>query len=225
MSDIEIHITDDGSQTLFSRRFNEIYHSRQGAIEESQHVFIDAGLRYIAERYPVVRLLEVGFGTGLNALLTFQAMQQSYPQQHLSYTGLEPFPIPMEIVSQLLYPAMVDEALTPLYHQLHAQPAGEVLVLEERLSFCKIASAIQHYEHPQPDINLVYFDAFAPTKQPEMWDYSVLESIYRWMATDAVLVTYCAKGQFKRDLKAIGFEVESLPGPNRKREMVRAHKR
>ena len=223
--DIEIIETEDGSHTLFSKTFNEIYHSRRGAIEESNHVFIDAGLKHVLQSKTDISILEVGFGTGLNALLT--ALEAQNTSSQLKYFGVEPFPVPLEIIEQLNYQQLVTNAdAQSLYHQLHQSEWNKWETITDGFQLYKAQSTIEslfsnNNNTSLPVFDLVYFDAFAPSKHPEIWTPEVLQGIRQQLAQGAVLVTYCAKGQFKRDLKAAGFELESLPGPHFKREMTR----
>ncbi|OJJ14060.1 hypothetical protein BKI52_44555 [marine bacterium AO1-C] len=224
--DIEIIETEDGSHTLFSKTFNEIYHSRRGAIEESMHVFIDAGLKHVLSTKNTANILEVGLGTGLNALLTALEVQ-SNPDQSIKYFGVEPLPVPTEITQQLNYEQLVSqEEVATLYEKIHENPWNSWEPITPNFHLYKAHTTIQKafIDTPSealPKFDLVYFDAFAPSKHPEIWNLEVLQQIRQQLSSDAVLVTYCAKGQFKRDLKAAGFSLESLPGPHFKREMTR----
>ena len=224
--DIEIIETEDGSHTLFSKKFNEIYHSRRGAIEESIHVFIEAGLQHLLARQSSINVLEVGLGTGLNALLTALEVQKSEGVQ-IKYFGVEPLPVPLEIAHQLNYEQLIQkEGVTTLYQAIHESPWNNWQSIHENFQLYKAYSTIQDAfvqtsTEDLPKFDLVYFDAFAPSKHPEIWNLEVLQKVRQQLKSGATLVTYCAKGQFKRDLKAAGFSLESLPGPHFKREMTR----
>ncbi len=225
MGKIKLHLTEDGSHTLFSEQFQEIYHSRYGALQESKHVFIEAGLQYRAEEYPdkPIHVLEIGWGTGLNAYLSFLFMKQARSSIDLHYTGLEPIPIPEELITELNYPALLSEKVPDLnFEALHGLAWEQVHALGQGMFLEKKQSRIQDFNTPER-YNLVYFDAFAPSKHPEMWELSVFEKIAGLLDQEACLVTYCAKGAVKRNLQAAGFEIEKLPGPPGKREMIRAH--
>lgn len=223
--DIEIIETEDGSHTLFSKTFNEIYHSRRGAIEESHHVFIDAGLKHVLETKNEITILEVGFGTGLNALIT--ALETLNTSCKINYYGVEPFPVPVEIIEQLNYQQLIDhDKADTLYKSMHRAPWNTWQSIHDNFQLYKAEATIealftQASNQDIPTFDLVYFDAFAPSKHPEIWSLDVLKGIRQHLSSDAVLVTYCAKGQFKRDLKEAGFVLESLPGPHFKREMTR----
>jgi len=226
--DIEIIETEDGSHTLFSKTFNEIYHSRRGAIEESIHVFIEAGLKHTLSNKNHINILEVGLGTGLNALLTALEIQTT-PSQSIKYFGVEPLPVPVEITQQLNYEQLVaQEGGTELYTKIHESAWNSWESITPNFQLYKAHTTIQKafVDTPTQDLptfDLVYFDAFAPSKHPEIWNLEVLQQIRQQLSIGAILVTYCAKGQFKRDLKAAGFSLESLPGPHFKREMTRGN--
>lgn len=221
MDDLEIITTSDGSHTLFNKRLNETYHSIHGAVQESLHVFIKNGVEYYCETYQPknISILEVGFGTGLNALLTLQ-----YVLGHnlgVRYTALEPSPLPEKIWSELNYPER-DQSKT-YFRMVHEAPWETETILTPQFSLYKINNSLQEVELTD-SCDLVYYDAFAPTKQPEMWELPVLKKVTDYMKPRGMLVTYCAKGQLKRDLKSLGLKVETLPGPPGKNEMVRATK-
>lgn len=217
---IEIIQSSDGSHTLYNSELKETYHSTHGALQESQHVYIEKGLKL----FPVnaaVNILEVGFGTGLNCLLTLAARES----RNIFYETLEPYPLSKELVRQLNY---VDIPLLKTYQeqfvQMHEDPFGEIISLNTDFQFRKLNSQIQDITTTDW-ADLVYFDAFAPSKQPEMWEISVFRKLYNAMKKGGVLVTYCASGQFKRNIKEAGFDIEMLPGPPGKKEMTRAFKK
>jgi len=214
-------ITDDGSSSLISNKFGEAYHSRYGALEESNHVFIDAGLNYLLQSgRQQINILEIGFGTGLNAVLTLLAAQKS--KVDIVYTGLEAYPITIQEAKLLNYPSLLginEQEFT----QLHETDWGVQNSLHDNFRFTKEQVEFEHYKNVQT-YDLIYFDAFAPSIQKHLWNFPFLSKIYKMCNNGAVLVTYCAKGSFKRALKECGFSLESLPGPAKKREMTRAHK-
>ncbi|MFN8276090.1 MAG: tRNA (5-methylaminomethyl-2-thiouridine)(34)-methyltransferase MnmD [Chitinophagales bacterium] len=218
---MKLLLTGDGSNTLYSEVFDEIYHSRHGAITESQHVFIQSALAHI--KADVISILEVGFGTGLNALLTYQYAQQQ--QQKIDYTGYELYP-----VAEDLWRIFLPESLTALqavFHRMHQLSWNEVHQLSEHFTLEKRQESILDLnpenvgQHP---FHLIYFDAFAPEKQPEMWSESLFHNLLAILAPGGFLVTYCAKGEVRRKLQQAGFLVERLPGPPGKREMLRGRK-
>lgn len=219
MEKIKIIATNDGSFSIYNEALDETYHSRHGAVRESQHVFISQGLMYFGhlKKAESIHILEVGFGTGLNALLT---LNESFQENRLiNYSALETNPLEKEIWSQLYYP---DPHL--FFDKIHSATWSEWITLSENFKLRKIYNSIHEEVLGSSEFDLIYFDAFAPGKQPDMWTINVFEKIVNAMKSGAVFVTYCAKGQLKRDLKSVGLLVESLPGPPGKREMVRAIK-
>ncbi len=223
---MEIKITNDGSHTLYNAALNENYHSMHGAFDESVHVFIEAGLKPVLQEKIGIYLLEVGFGTGLNAWLTACQVQEHFPDRLVSYVALEPNPVPADIVKKLNYPQVSNGYMymQALYNQLHAVPWDkESKIHKDRFHIRKLPVTLEDFK-PYWLFDLIYFDAFAPSKQPELWEKDMLQKIYDVTVPGGILVTYCAKGKFKRDLRDIGWQVESLPGPTGKREMTRAIK-
>lgn len=218
MSSLKIITTQDGSHSLLNEAMNETYHSRHGAIQESEYVFIEKGLKFfLRDKKELVSVLEIGFGTGLNALLTANLSQTD--GINIVYTALETHPIPKEIWSTLNYST---EKL--LFEKLHATAWNEWVTITPQFNLFKREESLQAANLGVQQFDLIYFDAFAPNKQPEMWEHTMLQKISLAMKSGAVFVTYCAKGQLKRDLKSLGLVVESLSGPPGKREMVRAIK-
>lgn len=214
---IKIITTEDGSHSLFDEQLNETYHSTRGAIGESTHVFIEHGIRFF-EDPKELHILEVGFGTGLNAWLT--ALFAEKVKMSIDYVTLEPFPITEDIISQLNY-SIEDEG--GLFQQLHAIEWGHTVAVTAHFSIRKLREKLEGFESSK-QFDLIYYDAFAPSKQPELWTEEPLRKCFNLLRNGGALTTYCAQGQFKRNLKAIGFEVETLPGAMGKKEMVRGVK-
>ena len=211
-----IEPTADGSATLYVPRLDEHYHSVKGARTESQHIFVDMGLK--ACPAPAPHILEIGFGTGLNALLTLEEAEHTGRTMH--YTGIERYPLSWEEVAPLHY------STHPLFQAMHRAPWEADVPLTPRFTLHKIQlDAHLLGRQSLPPVHVVYFDAFAPEKQPEMWDESLFQTLFHLMATGGILITYCAKGAVRRMLQAVGFHVERLPGPpGGKREILRASK-
>jgi tRNA U34 5-methylaminomethyl-2-thiouridine-forming methyltransferase MnmC len=225
MRDVKIIETEDGSNSLFVPELNETYHSFHGAVSESEYVFIKMGLHYQLQYQPdeTINVLEVGFGTGLNALLTLRESLEI--QNTIEYTSLEPYPLDMSIVRELNYHKVLKDArLERLFTEIHTCCWDEPVPVTATFILDKQRKKLEDFSAPEELYNLVYFDAFAPSKQAELWMPELLKKVYDMMEPKGVLVTYCAKGQFKRDLKEVGFMVETLPGPPGKKEMVRAVK-
>lgn len=218
---LELLLTDDGSYTLYSSDFQEIYHSRQGALTESMHVFIKAGLEFVLGKHKHIELLEVGFGTGLNALLSLQVIK-NLDDIRINYHGIEPILPPYAMVEALAYPCQLDDfSLEKDFKAIHQCPPFEMRTIKENFAFRLLPIPFEQFMGDRA-FNLIFYDAFAPSHHEAMWQPIVFEKITQWLAPEAVLVTYCAKGVFKRMLKELGFHIESLPGPGRKREMTRA---
>ena len=223
---VEVRRTADGSATLFVPALNEHYHSAHGARQESAHVFIRHGLAPLlaaAETCQPLSILEIGLGTGLNALLTLEAAQAA--GAYIEYDGLETFPLPPAVVAAL-QPEW-DERGTPikeLFAELHAAPWNTPVELLPGFRLRKLHQPLQGAALPAGHYDLIYFDAFAPEKQPELWTEVIFAQLYAAAAPGAVLVSYCAQGQFRRNLRAAGWLTERLPGPPGKREMTRAVK-
>jgi tRNA U34 5-methylaminomethyl-2-thiouridine-forming methyltransferase MnmC len=217
----ELIKTADGSHSLFLKDLDEHYHSVHGAIQESKHVFLQAGLSQLNDKKNS-SILEIGFGTGLNALLTF--IENTTSNRVIDYTTLEAFPLEMEVVNQLNY---VQELNASDYHsiylKMHESEWETKISLSENFKFTKIKNTLQEVSFPQ-QYDLIYFDAFGPRVQPELWTEEVFTKIYNATAKGGMLVTYCAKGEVKRTLKKVGFVLETLPGPPGKREMIRVVK-
>lgn len=221
----QLVITEDGSHTLYLQEWNEHYHSQHGAIAESNYVFIEQGLDALSAEKIDVRIFEMGFGTGLNPLLAWN--WASRRNKKLRYQGVEKYPLKPEIFQQLNYallPSHPDlQEYAELLHQMHRAESGNVYFWNEGFEFLKNLEDVETVS-VLPGTDLVFYDAFAPSKQPQVWDLAILDKIYQSMNPGAILVSYCAQGQFKRNLKSLGFRVETLPGPPGKREMTRAWK-
>lgn len=220
--DIQIITTGDGSHSLLNTALNETYHSVHGARRESIHVFLNKGLEYFLEENSreIVRIFEVGFGTGLNALLTAAFADQI--KQKISYTSIEAFPLDPEFVTTLNYADSIQEK--GLFRTLHSSAWDAEAPITDLFALKKLKTTLQGIDLSQNQFDVIYFDAFAPSKQPELWEISMLKKVCDALKPRGIFVTYCAKGQLKRDLKTLGLSVETLPGPPGKKEMVRALK-
>jgi tRNA U34 5-methylaminomethyl-2-thiouridine-forming methyltransferase MnmC len=229
-SKIEVRTTADGSATLYVPALDEHYHSQHGARQESEHVFIQHGLEPLLATGGSMptqpwRVLEVGLGTGLNAMLTLQANQHAPTESFLEYDGLETYPLPPTVVAAL-QPEW-DQQGRPWDHHfqyLHAAPWNVPVEMTPWFTITKMQQSLQSVSLKPAHYHLIYFDAFAPEKQPELWTEDIFAKLYAAAAPGAVLVSYCAQGQFRRNLRAAGWLTEKLPGPPGKREMTRARK-
>jgi tRNA U34 5-methylaminomethyl-2-thiouridine-forming methyltransferase MnmC len=213
----EIKITNDGSATLYVPDLNEHYHSINGAVQESEHVFIGMGLKGINKKD--VRVFEFGFGTGLNALLTLLSAKD----YSIIYHTMELYPLSWSIVKRLGYEEFLglSEENRVVFKKMHQTQWEKETSIRTKFAIKKINASILKYPLEE-NYDLVYYDAFAPDVQPELWDEEIFSRIYNSMNPDGRLVTYCAKGEVRRKLQRVGFSVERLPGPPGKWEMMRA---
>lgn len=222
----ELQATEDGSLTLYTPRFGEHYHSTHGAVQESRHIYTGLALKgrlatWHQDKGKALRLFEVGLGTGLNALLT--ALVADREQIPIHYTSIEKYPLPKEIFHHLSYEKTIGEGSDVLLRRLHESPWGEDVSITPFFTLHKVLGDLTDYTFPQA-LDVVYYDAFSPEAQPELWEERLFLSLYDAMNCQATLATYCAKGVVRRALQHAGFSVERLPGPPGKREVLRAVK-
>ena len=218
----EVIETGDGSKTIRIIDLDENYHSTHGALQEAEHVFIKNGLLEFINKSQI-SIFEMGFGTGLNAFLS--AIKANDLKLKIQYTGIEAFPVSIDELNQLGYNDIAGKSNSELYNKLHETLWGEMNEISEWFSLRKINNQLQLINFDNESFDIVYYDAFGPRAQEEMWSIELFQKMYDSIKDGGFLVTYCAKGQVKRNMKAVGFEVEPLPGPPGKREMTRAWKR
>jgi tRNA U34 5-methylaminomethyl-2-thiouridine-forming methyltransferase MnmC len=211
--------TADGSHTIYVPELDEHYHSIHGAVQESTFIFINNGLRICKSDH--VSILEIGFGTGLNALLT--AINVSSGIREIDYTSIEMNPVSNEIIESLNYPEYAGENGAEIFRLIHSAPWNTSVNICHNFNLKKITADFTKYELTGA-YDLIYFDAFGPDKQPEMWTRELFAGIAAVTNKNGVFVTYSAKGEVKRSLRSCGFEVTLLPGPPGKRQMIRAVK-
>lgn len=221
MNKTEIKITVDGSHTLYVPHLDETYHSKHGAIQEALHVYINAGFNYFNKTN--LNVLEVGFGTGLNTFLTLREGVKK--NSIINYTSIEAFPLDINNINQLNYLAHLKATVTEvkLFNKMHECEWDKAVQINSSFSLRKLKLLLQNFNEEQ-NFDLIYFDAFGPRVQPELWEESVLALMYNALKPKGILVTYCAKGSVKRGLKKVGFILQNIPGPPGKREMTRAIK-
>jgi len=217
----EIIRTNDGSHSLFVPSLNENYHSTHGAKQEAEHIIIKDALSYKAEQKQVLNVLEIGFGTGLNALLTLQYALEHDIEVH--YIGVEKYPVLESEYKQLNY-AGSDKKLQELFGKLHSLLWEQEFAVSKPFHLKKIQSDFREMKLPTNHFDVVYFDAFGPDIQPELWTAAIFKNIYKSMKDGGVLTTYSVKGDVRRAMKSVGFEVKKIPGPPGKREITRAIK-
>jgi tRNA U34 5-methylaminomethyl-2-thiouridine-forming methyltransferase MnmC len=219
----EIIKTADGSTTIHIPEWNEQYHSKHGAIQEARHVFIKMGLLHLLNSNPSnLDILEIGFGTGLNALVTWE--EGLNHELNINYVGVEAYPVAKEEVLQLNF---VDEINKPLaqefFNDIHLANWEEKTEITSKFHLTKQEKFFQDINDVE-QYDLIYFDAFGARVQPDLWEENIFRIMYDALRIDGVLVTYAAKGSVRRAMQTVGFKVERLPGPPGKREMLRATK-
>lgn len=217
----EIIETADGSKTLFIPDMDEQYHSVNGAITESEYVFLKQGYLHHPSKKTVV--FEVGFGTGLNALLT--ALKAEEQKRPTTFYTIEKYPVTSQEVEHLEYGKIISGKAQKLFFHLHEAPWEETIQINDYFSIHKIKADLTTYDFKEiPGIDIVYFDAFGPDKQSSMWQTNIFETIYNASAKNSTFVTYSAKGVIRRSLQSCGYSMERLPGPPGKRQMLRGTK-
>lgn len=219
----EIVTTKDGSKTIHLPEWNENYHSHHGAVQEALHVFIKSGLHFISSSKKKISILEVGFGTGLNAILTYiYGVEHDLP---IDYQGLEAYPVSSDEIELLAYDQLDEiKEYRSVYQDLSKANWHEQMALSDTFQLLKNHVLLADFVGTPNSVDLIYFDAFGPRVQPELWEKPIFKKLFSMMKAEGVFVTYCAKGQVRRDLIAVGFQVEKIPGPPGKREMLRATK-
>lgn len=219
----QIIITEDGSHSLFVPQLNEHYHSTHGAIQESRHVYIEAG--FCACKSKQINVLEVGFGTGLNAFLTL--LESEKTDTKVNYTSVELYPLDYDKVKQLNYTEHIsDTNKVSLFLELHTAEWNRYDEITPHFILHKIKTDFSNSNNlvTLSQFDVIYFDAFAPEKQPEMWTQQIFDNLYTMCNENAIITTYCAKGAVRRMLQSAGFTVDRLPGPPGKREILRGKK-
>ena len=222
----EVVETRDGSDSIYVHELDEHYHSSHGAINESRHVFIRHGLDFqsgISGQNEELNIFEVGFGTGLNLMLAIEFALEN--KTEMRYWGVEAFPIEPELFGQLNYCGSVKvDGCEELFRRIHKMDWETEAELLDRIKAKKIKGYLEEIMLPEEYFDVIFFDAFSPRSNPELWTVEVFEKLFRAMKPDASLVTYCVQGNARRAMKAAGLVVEKLPGPPGKREMARARK-
>jgi tRNA U34 5-methylaminomethyl-2-thiouridine-forming methyltransferase MnmC len=216
----EIITTADGSHTLYHSALNETYHSKHGAINEALHVFINNGLDYFFQLQSSneIKLLEIGFGTGLNCLLT--GIESQKEKKVIHYTAIEAFPLAENIISKLNYTENFNNDAKQLFYKIHTSEWNKKVPITSQFLLNKYHITLQQLP-VNAYYDIIYYDAFGPRAQPEMWTKEILTKTIKLLKANGIFVTYCAKGEVKRIFKETGLKVETLPGPPGKREMIR----
>ncbi len=223
MQSLRIIATADGSSSVLNTRLNETYHSTHGAIQESQFIFIDRGLDFAAQSQKLsqINILEVGFGTGLNALLSLHYAQAN--TKNIYFETLEAYPLDESVWRELNYPKKTKDESG--FQKIHFAKWEEQVAVSTHFSILKREGLLQEALFSEAYFDVIFFDAFAPNTQPELWEKAMLKKVVDAVKPSGIFITYCAKGQLKRDLKDLGMTVEKLPGPPGKREFIRGIKK
>ncbi|WP_339651796.1 tRNA (5-methylaminomethyl-2-thiouridine)(34)-methyltransferase MnmD [uncultured Maribacter sp.] len=217
----EIITTGDGSKTIQIMDWQEQYHSKHGAIQEAYHVFIHSGLDLFKSQS--LHILEIGFGTGLNAFITL--IESEKRNLKINYTGVEAFPVSGEELDQLNYLEELNSVLRKNdFNLMHSSLWQEEIEISSEFILRKEQKDFKDIDIIET-VDLIYFDAFGARVQPELWTVDIFEIMHRSLKSDGYLVTYAAKGSVRRAMLEVGFLVERLPGPPGKREMLRARKK
>jgi tRNA U34 5-methylaminomethyl-2-thiouridine-forming methyltransferase MnmC len=214
---LELHITKSGENTIYIPSMDETYHSRNGAISESNHVFIEQGINRSQGN---IHVLEIGFGTGLNALLASQEAERQ--NRKIAYHTLEPFPVPNDILIELNYGHLLKD--DDLFKKIHDTKWESNEPITSNFTIHKTTQKLEYINLHKSQYDVIFFDAFAPKKQPELWSKEIFIKLFKSLKNKGILTTYSAAGQLKRDLKSVGFYLEHPPGANGKREMTVAIK-
>jgi tRNA U34 5-methylaminomethyl-2-thiouridine-forming methyltransferase MnmC len=219
-ADIRLMLTADGSHTVVNEALGKPYHSIHGAYQESQRVYIEVGLHASFDKFPETDLhvFEMGFGTGLNALLTAREAQMN--KRHVFYTAVDAYPLAVENARQLNYDEFFNTDVLP---KLHESPWSEPMPINNYLTLIKYESTLQNFQTTD-QFHLIYFDAFAPTAQPELWEPEIFEKMAHLLLPGGMLTTYCSRSYVQRNMRAAGLTVEKHSGPLHKRDILRAIK-
>jgi len=215
----KIFVTEDGSHSMFSEKHGVSYHSKYGAIQETEHVFINAAFRHQLPSSSL-SILDIGFGTGLNAYMTY--LEAISKKVNVNYVGIEAYPISLEEAQQFNYAQQLKQD-NSTFLKLHESDWDIPHKVSEFFIFEKNQTRFENLNFKN-QFDIIYFDAFAPNAQPELWEENVLQKMFDALKVNGVLTTYCAKGVVKRTLKKVGFEIDAIPGPPGKREMTRGKK-
>lgn len=223
----KIITTADGSKTIHIEEWNEQYHSKHGAIREAYHVFIKNGLFHLSsskgdEETPQnISVLEIGFGTGLNAFIS--CLEADKLQRNINYVGVEAYPVSKEEIASLNYVELISKDAAAIFEKLHEISWGKPIAITSNFKLEKRQQFFSEIEDIE-SFDLIYFDAFGARVQPELWTEAIFEIMFSALKSGGVLVTYSAKGSVRRAMQSVGFTVERLEGPPGKREMLRATK-
>lgn len=231
--EVQLIVSSDGSHTLYRPDIGEFYHSRYGALGESRQVYVRYGLEQAISRHaplhaplqvPLqVRVLELGFGTGLNVLAVIEFLLE-HPEIEVIYTTLEPLPLAQDVLAQLNYTEQLPDLVAAYFDKIHTAAWEIPEAILPNLQLIKSEQGWQEADFAASSFDVIFYDAFAPEKQPELWEQPNFELAFQWLTNGGILTTYCSKSIVIRTLKAVGFQIEKLSGRPFKREVTRAAK-
>jgi tRNA U34 5-methylaminomethyl-2-thiouridine-forming methyltransferase MnmC len=225
---MSLFLTEDGSHSIYSEQFGVAYHSTHGAIQETQHIFIEAALCHFIQlnqdkNIDEIKILDIGFGTGLNVFMTFLESQNR--QYNIDLTTIEAYPLSISTAETLNYAQLLNvPQYEHIFKQLHSLSWEEKHAIMEKFTYQKHLLDFKEIAYTNT-FDIVFYDAFSPETQPDLWDEMMMGRIFNALKSGGIMTTYCAKGSFKRALKSVGFQVEGIPGPRGKREITRATKK
>lgn len=223
MIERQLIISEDGSHTIHDALSGENYHSIHGAIQESNHVFIESALKPVISRKKKISILEIGWGTGLNTLLS--AVECESAKIQASYIAVEPFPISLSEASQLNYWQLINHPqIREWTMKMHSHNHQYPFYLSENFVLKVLTEKMQDLQFASCSFDVIFFDAFSPESSPQLWEESIFEILFSAMQYEGILTTYCAKGEVRRRMQKAGFQVERIPGAKGKREMLKAIK-
>jgi tRNA U34 5-methylaminomethyl-2-thiouridine-forming methyltransferase MnmC len=223
MNNLEIVTTNDGSSSIFNTELNEVYHSLHGAIQESQHVYIKEGLLALLQNIDPINILEIGFGTGLNTLLTYIKTIEN--KLNINYSSIETDPLPLSFVTKLNYTNKLKlNKHKDAFIKLHQAKWNQETMINTNFKLTKIQEDLKTFQPKPNKYHLIYFDAFGPDIQPDLWSTEIFTKLNKSLKKEGILVTYSCKGEIKRNLRASNFKIKRLPGPPGKWQMLRAIK-
>jgi len=215
----QIQFTADGSHTLYIPEMEEHYHSVNGAVQESLHVYIEAGLNQCKKK--TINVLEFGFGTGLNAFLTI--IEAEKRKLKVNYTSVEKYPLPASVTNQLNYTKEFPEKFQTCFEKIHACEWDIFIKISDNFRIKKLQTDFFDFQF-ENSYDVIFYDAFAPDKQPDVWSQDIFNKIFEYSNPESILTTYCAKGNIRRMMQMAGFSMERIPGASGKREMLRARR-
>ncbi len=219
----DIIFTEDGSATLYSSEYDDHYHSVKGAHSESMHIFINSGLRKVMENKQQINILEIGFGTGLNALCTLEASLEF--NLKINYIGIEPKPVELDLIARLNYPSLFKNYdFSEQFLQMHQLPKNKPHYISDNFVLNVIKAQVQEVDFKESSFDLIYFDAFKPSTHTDTWTPQVFSKLFNALSNHGILLTYSSSSSVRKNMESSGFSVDKIPGPAGKHQITRAIK-